>query len=51
MKRCPNTYYVTVIEDTQLGQVIGAATLVTELKFIRNCAVVIWINPFGKIEL
>jgi len=40
MKRCPNTYYVTVIEDVQLGQVVGAATLVVEKKFIRNCAVV-----------
>jgi hypothetical protein len=50
MKRCPNTYYVTVIEDTQLGQVIGAATLVTELKFIRNCALVIWLNLLQKLN-
>ncbi|XP_059475654.1 probable glucosamine 6-phosphate N-acetyltransferase isoform X2 [Neocloeon triangulifer] len=38
MKRCANTYYVTVIEDTELGKVIGAATLVVEQKFIRNLA-------------
>ncbi|XP_044728547.1 probable glucosamine 6-phosphate N-acetyltransferase isoform X2 [Chrysoperla carnea] len=31
-------YYVTVIEDTRINRIIGAATLVTELKFIHNCA-------------
>ncbi|CAB3365265.1 Hypothetical predicted protein [Cloeon dipterum] len=44
MKRCANTYYVTVIEDTHLGRVIGSATLVVEQKFIRNCAL------RGKLE-
>ncbi|PSN48908.1 putative glucosamine 6-phosphate N-acetyltransferase [Blattella germanica] len=39
MKLCPDTYYVTVIEDTQLGRIIGSATLVVEQKFIHNCAV------------
>ncbi|KAJ1529312.1 hypothetical protein ONE63_006105 [Megalurothrips usitatus] len=39
MQSCPNTYYVTVIEDTTNGQVIGSSTLVIEQKFIHGCAV------------
>lgn len=31
-------YYVTVIEDTRNGEIIGAATLVLEHKFIHGCA-------------
>lgn len=31
-------YYVTVIEDLRNNKIIGAATLVTEYKFIHNCA-------------
>ncbi|XP_044266019.1 probable glucosamine 6-phosphate N-acetyltransferase [Tribolium madens] len=31
-------YYITVIEDTRSKKIIGAATLVTEFKFIHNCA-------------
>lgn len=31
-------YYVTVIEDTRNNKIIGAATLVTEFKFIHECA-------------
>lgn len=38
MKKCPETYLVTVIEDTTTNKVIGAATLVVEQKFIHNCA-------------
>jgi hypothetical protein len=40
MKSCPNTYYVTVIEDTLTGQIVGSATLVVEQKFIHECALV-----------
>ena len=40
MKACPNTYYVTVIEDTLTGQIVGSATLVVEQKFIHECALV-----------
>lgn len=29
-------YYVTVIEDTRTKSIIGAATLVTEFKFIHE---------------
>ncbi|XP_031328122.1 probable glucosamine 6-phosphate N-acetyltransferase isoform X2 [Photinus pyralis] len=32
-------YYVTVIEDTRSQTIIGAATLVTELKFIHNASI------------
>lgn len=38
MRSCPGHYYVTVIEDTLLGQIVGSATLACELKFIRGCA-------------
>lgn len=30
-------YYVTVIEDTRINQLIGSATLVIEHKFIHEC--------------
>lgn len=33
-------YYVTVIEDTRISKLIGAATLTIEQKFIHNCSVV-----------
>ncbi|XP_037089263.1 glucosamine 6-phosphate N-acetyltransferase-like [Pollicipes pollicipes] len=39
MARCPDTYYPVVVEDEVKGQVVGAATLVVEQKFIHNCAV------------
>ena len=38
------TYLVTVIEDTSTGQVVGAATLVVEDKFIHGCGRV------GRVE-
>jgi hypothetical protein len=38
MKHVPNTYYVTVIEDMDAGEIIGSATLFVEQKFIRECA-------------
>ena len=37
MKSRPGTYYVTVFEDVGTGTIIGAATLVVELKFIHGC--------------
>lgn len=38
LKSCPDTYYNTVIEDVATKQIVGAATLVVERKFIRECA-------------
>lgn len=38
MKQCPRTYFVVVIEDIEKSQVIGAATLIVEQKFIHNAA-------------
>uniref|UniRef100_A0A8C6WZJ2 Glucosamine 6-phosphate N-acetyltransferase n=2 Tax=Neogobius melanostomus TaxID=47308 RepID=A0A8C6WZJ2_9GOBI len=31
-------YYVIVVEDGQLGQIVATATLITEHKFIHSCA-------------
>ncbi|XP_072377581.1 probable glucosamine 6-phosphate N-acetyltransferase [Diabrotica undecimpunctata] len=31
-------YYVTVIEDTRSNTIIGSSTLITEFKFIHDCA-------------
>ncbi|XP_075223037.1 glucosamine 6-phosphate N-acetyltransferase isoform X3 [Lycorma delicatula] len=39
MELCPNSYYITVIEDTIINKVIGTGTLIVEQKFIHNCAV------------
>lgn len=38
--RASGDYFVTVIEDTRKSEIIGAASLVLEHKFIHNCAVV-----------
>jgi len=38
MKTQSDTYYVTVIEDCNTGDVIGSATLFLEQKFIHDCA-------------
>lgn len=38
LKGCDDTYYIVVIEDTSVKQVIGSGTLVKERKFIRQCA-------------
>lgn len=31
-------YYVIVVEDTNVGQIVATATLITEHKFIHSCA-------------
>ena len=36
MQACPNSYFVVVIEDTLVGEVVGSATLAVEQKFIRR---------------
>ena len=41
MKSCPNTYFITVIVDTELDLVIGAGTIIVEQKFIHGCGEVI----------
>lgn len=37
MKRSGD-YYITVVEDTNLGQIVATATLVIEHKFTHSCA-------------
>jgi len=34
-------YYVIVVEDTNLGQIVATATLIIEHKFIHACAKVL----------
>eukprot|EP00090_Calanus_glacialis_P005829 TRINITY_DN14538_c0_g1_i2.p1 TRINITY_DN14538_c0_g1~~TRINITY_DN14538_c0_g1_i2.p1 ORF type:complete len:216 (-),score=92.36 TRINITY_DN14538_c0_g1_i2:339-986(-) len=44
MKRKEGTYFITVLEDIHTNQVVGAATLVVEQKFIHGCSQV------GRVE-
>jgi len=44
MKSKEGTYFISVLEDVHLQQVIGAATLVVEQKFIHGCSQV------GRVE-
>jgi glucosamine-phosphate N-acetyltransferase len=44
MAMCPNSYYVTVIEDVEQGRVVGCATLIVEYKFIHSA------GTRGRIE-
>ena len=44
MRDCNSTYYVIVLEDREVGRVVGAATLVMERKFIHSCGSV------GRLE-
>jgi len=37
MRRCSNTYFITVIVDTNLDKIVGAGTMVQERKFIHQC--------------
>lgn len=41
-------YYVTVIEDTRMNQLIGSATLVIEHKFIHGCGNVFLLKLFAN---
>lgn len=36
-------YYVVVVEDTNLGQIVATASLIIEHKFIHSCAKVNYI--------
>ncbi|CAL8103057.1 unnamed protein product [Calicophoron daubneyi] len=38
MAACPNTYFIILIEHKSTKQVLAAATLVAELKFIHECS-------------
>jgi len=39
MKKCPGTYFVTVVEDTNLKKLVATTTLVLEQKFIHSAGV------------
>lgn len=36
--RSSGDYYVTVVEDTNLGEIVATATLIIEHKFTHSCA-------------
>ncbi|KAJ7379933.1 N-acetyltransferase [Desmophyllum pertusum] len=38
MTSCPGTYYVIVVEDTELAKIVACGTLVVEQKFIHEIA-------------
>jgi len=38
MMSCTGTYYITVVEDTSAGEIVGAASLIIEQKFIHSAA-------------
>ena len=38
MQACKGTYFNTVIVDKSVDQVVGAASLIVERKFIHDCA-------------
>lgn len=48
--RASGIYFVTVIEDTRKNEIIGAATLVLEHKFIHKCAVVSYLLVGFKVN-
>ena len=40
MKSCPGTYYLIVVEDTELEKIVACGTLIIEQKFIHEIALV-----------
>ena len=40
MQACPGTYYVLVVENTDLRKIVACGTLVVEQKFIHEAALV-----------
>ena len=49
MKNSNGTYFTTVVVDTDKDEVIGAASLIIEKKFIHGCALVSVNWPLGVI--
>ncbi|CAH3040516.1 unnamed protein product [Porites lobata] len=39
MKSCPGTYYIIVVEDTELAKIVACGTLFIEQKFIHEIAI------------
>lgn len=37
MKNTPDAYYIIVIENTQLNQIVASGSLILEKKFIHSC--------------
>lgn len=38
MRSCPDTYYVIIVEDAELGKIVACGTLFVEQKFIHEIA-------------
>ena len=50
MASCPETYYLIVVEDTELAKIVASGTLVVEQKFIHETAVVcIFVASFSYL--
>ncbi|CAH3025076.1 unnamed protein product [Porites evermanni] len=39
MRSCPGTYYIIVVEDTELAKIVGCGTLFVEQKFMHEIAI------------
>ena len=40
MRSCPGTYYIIVLEDTELVKIVACGTLFVEQKFMHEIAIV-----------
>ena len=40
MRSCPGTYYIIVVEDTELVKIVACGTLFVEQKFMHEIAIV-----------
>ena len=49
MTSCPGTYYLIVVEDTELAKIVASGTLVVEQKYIHETAVVCVIVAFTNL--
>lgn len=50
MASCSGTYYLIVVEDTELAKIVASGTLVVEQKYIHEIAVVcIFVASFSNL--
>ena len=50
MTSCPGTYYLIVVEDTELAKIVASGRLVVEQKYVHEIAVVcIFVGSFSNL--